>query len=221
MKEKEEQYRVDARNKVKRVPQRGHYDHETVHAILDGAFLCHIGMTGSEGQPFVIPTAFGREGNKIYIHGATTSRMMKHGEDGLRICITVTHLDGIVLARSAFHHSMNYRSAVCFGTATVVPDDRKEHVLKVISEHILKDRWDESRLPNAKELKATTVLEMVIDQASAKIREGHPGDDKPDYELDIWSGVIPMSVEYGVPIPDAVLRDGITVAPSALALRKN
>lgn len=213
-------YNIDDRNKVKRVPKRGHYDQETVHAILDETFVCHVGMTGPEGQPYVIPTAFGREGNKIYIHGAVTSRMMKYGGEGLPICITVTHLDGIVLARSAFHHSMNYRSAVCFGSATIVPDDKKVHVLKVISDHILKDRWEESRLPNDKELKATTVLEMEIEQASAKIRTGGPGDDKPDYELDIWAGVIPMKVTYGDLIPDEVLREGIPTAPSALAVTK-
>jgi len=177
-------------------------------------------MTGPEGQPYVIPTAFGREGNKIYLHGAVTSRMMKYGGDGLPICITVTHLDGIVLARSAFHHSMNYRSAVCFGTATIVTDDRKDHALKVISDHILKDRWEESRLPNAKELKATTVLEMEIEQASAKIRTGGPGDEKEDYELDIWAGVLPIKMVYDDPIPDEVLRNGIPTPPSALAVSK-
>jgi len=214
-------YNIDARNKVKRVPKRGHYDQETVHAILDETFVCHVGMTGHEGQPYVIPTAFGREGNKIYLHGAVTSRMMKHGGEGLPLCITVTHIDGIVLARSAFHHSMNYRSAVCFGTATIVPDERKDHTLKVISDHILKGRWEESRLPNAKELKATTVLEMEIEQASAKIRTGHPGDDKADYDLDIWAGVLPMTVVYQDLIPDEQLREGIPVAQSALdALKK-
>lgn len=207
-------YSINDRNKIKRVPKRGHYDQETVHEILDAAFVCHVGMT-VDGQPFVIPCAYGREGDTIYLHGATSSRMMKYGEEGLPICVTVTHVDGIVLARSAFHHSMNYRSAVCFGTAKpLLTEEEKNHALKVVSDQILKGRWEESRLPNSKELKATTVLAMKIDQASAKIRVGGPSDDKPDYDLDIWAGVLPMEVVYKSPIADEVLRDDIPLAES-------
>ena len=142
---------------------------------------------------------------------------MKHGSEGFPLCITVTHLDGIVLARSAFNHSMNYRSAVCFGTAILIDGAEKDHALKVISDQILPGRWEEARLPTAKELKATTVLKMEIDQASAKIRTGDPGDDKPDYDLDIWAGVLPITQIYGDLIPDPLLRDGIPTAESASA----
>ena len=210
-------YPIDERNKVKRIPKRGHYDQATVHAILDSGFLCHLGFT-HHNQPFVIPTSYGREGNKIYLHGATTSRMMVNLEKGLPVCLTVTHLDGLVLARSAFHHSMNYRSAVCFGTAFKVEGEEKLHALKVISDQILKDRWEESRQPLPKELKATTVLCFTIEQASAKIRTGPPGDDKPDYELPIWAGVVPCRQVWGTPEADPLLTEGIELAGSVKAL---
>lgn len=211
-------YEITSRNKVKRIPKRGHYDQETVHQILDAGFLCHIGFV-VDGQPFVIPTAFGREGNKVYFHGATTSRMMVNLDKGIPVCVTVTHLDGLVLARSAFHHSMNYRSAVLFGTAKKVEDEaEKLHALKVVSDQILKGRWEESRQPIAKEMKATTVLVMEIDQASAKIRTGGPGDEKQDYALPIWAGVVPCSLTWGEPENDPLLTDGIEVAESVKAL---
>ena len=210
-------YPIDERNKVKRIPKRGHYDQATVHEILDAGFLCHLGFT-HHNQPFVIPTSYGREGNKIYLHGATTSRMMVNLEKGLPVCLTVTHLDGLVLARSAFHHSMNYRSAVCFGTAFKVEGEEKLHALKVISDQILKDRWEESRQPLPKELKATTVLCFTIEQASAKIRTGPPGDDKPDYELPIWAGVVPCRQVWGTPEADPLLTEGIELAGSVKAL---
>lgn len=206
-------YPVDSRNKVKRVPDRGHYDKETVYAILDEAFVCHVSFV-VDGQPFIIPTLYGREENKIYIHGATTSRMIEHLDKGFQLSLAVTHVDGIVLARSAFHHSANYRSTVVYGTAKKVADERKNHALYVISENVLKGRWDEARKPNAKELKATTVLEIEIEQASAKIRTGGPKDEKADYELDIWAGVLPMSVEKGKPYADEVLRNNIPVPKS-------
>ncbi len=211
------EYPIDQRNKVKRVPKRGHYDQETVYAVLDANFLCHVGFVVDD-QPFVIPTAFGRKDNKIYLHGAATSRMMVHGGAGFPICVTVTLVDGIVLARSAFHHSMNYRSAVVFGKATVVPPEEKEAALKIISDQILAGRWEESRLPNAKELKATTVLEMTIEQGSAKIRTGPPKDDAADYALPIWAGVIPMETKYLDPVADPELTEGIELAESAKKL---
>lgn len=206
-------YKIDARNKVKRIPQRGAYDEKTCYEILDAGFVCHMGFA-VDGQPYVIPTLYGRRGNTVYVHGATTSRMLKHLEKGEPVCLTVTHLDGLVLARSAFHHSMNYRSVLVFGMAKPVSDERKEEVLEVISENILRGRWEESRKPNAKELKATSVLEIEIDQASSKIRTGGPGDEKEDYALDIWAGVLPMSLTYGTPEDDELLRDGIPVASS-------
>lgn len=206
-------YSRTPRNTVKRVPKRGHYDQETIFSILDAGFLAHVGIS-VDGQPFVIPTAYGRKGDTIYLHGATTSRLIQQGQSGIRMCITVTHLDGIVLARSAFHHSMNYRSAVLFGMATLVPDEKKEEALLVISEQILKGRWGESRLPNSKELKATSVLAFQIEEASAKIREGGPGDEPEDYALPIWAGVLPIQQGYGDPVPDEVLTEGIPVPES-------
>lgn len=201
-------YPIDDRNKVKRVPKRGHYDRETVYKVLDAAFHCHVGFVIND-QPFVIPTAFGRKGDKIYLHGATTSRMMMHGEKGFPICVTITLMDGIVLARSAFHHSMNYRSAVVYGTAKLVADKDKEEALKIISDQILMGRWEESRLPNEKELKATSVLEMTIEQGSAKIRTGPPKDDAADYALPIWAGVVPMETKYMDALDDPDLTKGI------------
>ena len=203
------------RNKVKRLPKRGHYDAETIYAILDAGFICHVGFSVG-GQPYVIPTGYGRDGDRIYIHGSAASRMLKNLDQGIPVCITVTHLDGLVLARSAFHHSMNYRSAVVFGTAILVEGEaEKNHALKVISDNILKGRWDEVRGPNAKELKGTMVLAIEIEEASAKIRTGPPGDDEPDYELPVWAGVLPIRQVYGAPVNDPLLRPGIEVAESA------
>ena len=181
-----EHFEKTQRNKVKRIPDRGHYDRETLYKILDDGFICHVGFV-MDGQPFVIPTAYGRKDDVIYIHGATTSRMLKVLQTNAPVCLTVTHTDGLVLARSVFHHSMNYRSAVVFGRATLVPDDEKVEALKVVTENILQGRWEEAREPNSKELKATSVLAIQIDEASSKIRTGPPGDEKEDYELlSIW-----------------------------------
>lgn len=212
-------YSVDGRNKVKRIPKRGHYDRETVHKILDATFLCHIGFV-VDGQPYVIPTSYGRKGDTIYLHGASTSRMMVNLAEGIPVCITVTHFDGLVLARSAFHHSINYRSAVVFGTAHLVEGEEKEEGLRIVSEQILEGRWEESRGPKANELKATTVLRVDIDTASAKIRTGGPGDDKPDYELPIWAGVVPAKIVYGEPEADPLLKEGIPLAESVKDLLK-
>ncbi|MTI41695.1 pyridoxamine 5'-phosphate oxidase family protein [Fulvivirga lutimaris] len=210
-------YRIDQRNKVKRVPERGYYDEETVFEILDAGKICHASFVVGD-QPFVIPTIYGREGNSLYLHGATTSRLIKQLETGVQMSLAVTHLDGLVLARSAFHHSMNYRSVVVFGTAKLVTDEKKLHALKVISDQLVPGRWEESRQPNSKELKATSVLEIKIDQASAKIRTGGPKDDKEDYELDIWAGVVPMVTTYQTVVPDSELRNGIETPSSVLNL---
>ncbi|MEM9722982.1 MAG: pyridoxamine 5'-phosphate oxidase family protein [Bacteroidota bacterium] len=213
-------YPISQRNKVKRIPKRGHYDQETVYAILDAGFLCHIGFS-VEGQPYVIPTSYGRAGNTLFIHGASTSRMLVNLQEGVPLCLTVTHLDALVLARSAFHHSMNYRSVVVFGTAQKIEDyDEKLHALKVVSDQILVGRWEESRQPIPKEMKATTVLKMEIEQASAKVRTGPPGDDKPDYELPIWAGVVPYVPQWGEPEADTLLKQGIPLAESVKELVK-
>jgi len=208
------------RNKVKRLPKRGHYDRDTVFGILDAGFLCHVGFV-VDGQPFVIPTSYGRDGEKIYIHGSSKSRMLTNLDCGIPVCLTVTHLDGLVLARSAFHHSMNYRSAVLFGQAHLVEGEEKERALFLISENILKGRWDEVRGPNEKEMKATSVLRLDIESASAKIRTGPPGDDEEDYELPIWAGVVPVLQLPGEPLADPLLREGIPLAGSVAGwLRK-
>ncbi len=205
------QFEINARNKVKRVPVRGAYDKKTCYEILDAGFLCHMGFTVN-GQPFVIPTLYGRDGDKIYVHGASTSRLITEIEKGIQVCLTVTHVDGLVLARSAFHHSMNYRSVVVFGKAEEVSEEKKEIALKVISDNIIQGRWEESRLPNPKELTATTVLEIQIDQASSKIRTGGPIDDKEDYDLDIWAGVLPIIPTFGTPIDDKLLKENVPLS---------
>ncbi len=199
-------YTINNRNKVKRVPERGHYDHETVYDILDKATFCHMGFA-ADNQPFVIPTLFGRRDNVIFVHGASSSRMIKHMEAGFPVCVTVTHVDGYVLARSAFHHSMNYRSAVLFGTARLVAEDEKMEALEIISNHIIPGRWEEVRLPNAKELKATSVLAIEIEQASAKIRTGGANDDKQDLDLDVWAGVVPIVQNIGHPVANHDLQE--------------
>jgi nitroimidazol reductase NimA-like FMN-containing flavoprotein (pyridoxamine 5'-phosphate oxidase superfamily) len=206
-------FKKSERNTVKRVPNRGHYDRETIHQILDSGFLCHAGFV-VEQQPFVIPTLYGRIDDQVYLHGSAASRMLKNLATGIPVCLTVTHVDGLVLARSAFHHSMNYRSAVLFGVAKPVTGNEKIIGLRAISDHVLKDRWQEARPPNEKELKGTTVLRVDVESASAKIRTGPPSDDEPDYELPIWAGVVPIEQKYASPIADDKLCDNISVPES-------
>lgn len=190
------------RTRLRRLPERGSHEESALHAILDAGFLAHVGFQ-VEGQPFVIPTLYGREDNTLYLHGSAASRMMKQLETGIPACVTVTIVDGLVLARSAFHHSMNYRSVVAFGVARKIEgDDEKSRALRVISDHLIKGRWEEVREPAPKELKGTTVLRFDIDEASAKVRTGPPKDDKEDYELDVWAGVVPMRLVVGEPVPD-------------------
>ncbi len=195
--------------KLGRIPARGSFDKETIYSILDEAFICHVGFT-VDGKTFVIPTSYGRLGDKLFIHGSSISRMMKNLSEGIDICVTVTLVDGIVLARSVFHHSMNYRSVVIFGKAKLVEsNEEKMNALEAFTEHIVKGRWDDSRIPNEKELNVTTVLSLEIDEASAKIRTGDPIDDAKDYELDYWAGVVPLKLKPGEPIDDAKLGEGI------------
>jgi len=204
------------RNQVRRIPKRAHYDADTIYAILDAGSLCHVAFT-VDSQPFIIPTLYGRDGDVVYLHGSAASRMLQNLAEGIPICIAVTHVDGLVLARSAFHHSMNYRSAVLFGAATEVTGEEKDHGLFVISEHIVPGRWAEARPPAEQELKATSVLKLSIETASAKIRTGPPIDDDADYELPIWAGVVPVTLQYGMPLDDGRLAAG--TRPSA-ALRE-
>lgn len=191
-----------ARTTVRRLPKRGVYDKTTVYSILDEGFLCHVGFV-MDGQPFVIPTGYVRSGDTLYIHGSAASRMLKTTADGVDICATVTLVDGFVLARSAFHHSMNYRSVVVLGKARLVTDEQEKRVaLHCFTNHIVPGRWEETRQPVAQELKATSVLALPIEEASAKVRTGPPIDDEEDYALTVWAGVVPLETHLGSPVPD-------------------
>jgi nitroimidazol reductase NimA-like FMN-containing flavoprotein (pyridoxamine 5'-phosphate oxidase superfamily) len=188
---------VTSRTQIKRLPQRGVYDEAAVHAILDEAFLCHVGFA-VDGQPFVIPTGYGRSGDRLYIHGSAASRMLRTLSDGVDVCVTVTLVDGFVLAKSAFHHSFNYRSVVILGKAHVVDDPaEKMEALRCVTNHIVPGRWEEVREPNEQELKATLVLALPLAEVSAKVRSGPPMDDEEDLKLPVWAGVVPIRTEVG------------------------
>ena len=196
-------------NQVKRVPERGQYDRETIYPIVDTALICHVGFA-LEGQPYVIPTLHVRDGDSIILHGASTSRMIKHLAAGNPASITVTHVEALVLARSVFNHSINYRSAVLFGRGTVVDNpDEKMDTMRLLTEKIMPGRWEDARLPTPNENKATTMVRIHIESASAKIRTGPPGDNDEDYDLPIWAGIVPFTTEYAPPEPDPKLRDGV------------
>ena len=198
---------------VKRFPARGAYDRATIDAILDEGLICHVGFTAAgtaDSQPFVIPTTYACDGDRLYVHGAQASRMMRALRGGVPVCVTVTIHDGLVLARSAFNHSMNYRSVVILGTATEISDPaEKLAALKKISDHVIPGRWDEVRPPTRSELAQTTVLAVPIVEASAKIRRGGPVDDDEDYALPVWAGQIPLKLEVQAPIADARLDPAI------------
>jgi nitroimidazol reductase NimA-like FMN-containing flavoprotein (pyridoxamine 5'-phosphate oxidase superfamily) len=197
-----EPYTPTARTRVVREPERAVYDRAVAYGILDEGFLCHVGFA-VDGQPFVIPTSYGREGDNLYIHGSAASRMLRNLDLGIPVCVTVTLLDGLVLARSIFNHSMNYRSVVVLGTAAVVRDpDAKLAALRLLSEHILPGRWDDVRQPNEKELKATSILRLPIEEFSAKVRQGPVVDDEEDYSFPTWAGVIPLTMVPGAPVDD-------------------
>ena len=194
-----------ARTRVVREADRAVYDRETVYRILDEGFLCHVGFA-VDGQPYVIPTSYGRRDASLYIHGSAASRMLRQMKEGVAVCVTVTLLDGLVLARSVFNHSMNYRSVVILGKATLVDDaEEKRAALRALSEHILPGRWEDSRQPNERELKATSVLRVPIEEFSAKVRTGPPIDDAEDYSFPTWAGVVPLKMSAGEPIDDPKL----------------
>jgi nitroimidazol reductase NimA-like FMN-containing flavoprotein (pyridoxamine 5'-phosphate oxidase superfamily) len=196
------------RTRVVREPDRAVYDRETVYRILDEGFLCHAGFV-VDGQPFVIPTSYGRKDASLYIHGSAASRMLRQFKEGVPVCITVTLLEGLVLARSIFNHSMNYRSVVILGKATLVDDPaEKLSALRILSEHILPGRWDDSRQPNEREFKATSVVHVPIEEFSAKVRQGPAIDDEEDYSFPTWAGVVPLEMVAGKPIDDARLLPG-------------
>ncbi len=198
-----ETYQPTSRTAIGRLPKRGVYDRAEVHAILDEGFLCHVGFV-VDRQPYVIPTGYARVDEQLYLHGSAASRMLRSLSAGIDVCVTVTLLDGLVLARSVFHHSMNYRSVVVLGRARLVTEpEEKLAALRAFVNHIIDDRWEEARQPTAQELKATSVLAMELKEVSAKVRRGPPVDDEEDYSLSVWAGVVPLKLSAGEPIPDA------------------
>lgn len=199
------------RTTLKRLPKRAQYDREAVHRILDEGFICHVGFV-VEGQPFVIPTGYARLGDTLLIHGSQASRMLRAVGKGIDVCVTVTLVDGLVLARSAFHHSMNYRSVVVLGQASVVDEgNEKLAALRALSEHMIPGRWDEVRGPSEPEMKATVVLSLPLAEVSAKVRTGPPLDDEEDYDRDVWAGVIPLRLLAQQPVADPRLPADIEV----------
>jgi len=208
------------RTKLKRLPKRGHYDRETVNRILDEGFICHVGFL-VDGQPFVIPTGYARVDDKLYIHGSQASRMLKTLAGGVDVCVTITLVDGLVLARSAFHHSINYRSVVVFGKAELVAArEEKLAALFALSEHFISGRWNDVREPTEQELVATSVLILPLTEASAKIRTGPPLDDEEDYSLPIWAGVVPLKMIAEAPIKDPRLPERIEAPEYALKYKR-
>ena len=215
-----EQIPQTQRTTLKRLPQRGSYDREIVNQILDEAFICHIGFV-FDGQPVVIPTGYARDGDRLLIHGSQASRMLRTLAGSIDVCVTVTLIDGLVLARSAFHHSINYRSVVIFGRATLIDDtSEKLNALRTLSEHIIPGRWDDVRPPNEREMQLTTVLSLPIAEASAKVRLGPPLDDEEDYEVPVWAGVIPLQLVAKQPIADPCLRADISTPDYAAAYKR-
>lgn len=205
------------RTTLKRLPKRGIYDRELVYGILDEGFICHVSFAVEE-QPFVIPTGYARVGDQLFIHGSQVSRMLRTLAQGIDVCVAVTLVDGLVLARSAFHHSVNYRSVVIFGRAAMVDEkEAKLAALFAFSEHVIPGRWNDVREPTEQELKATTVLSLPLDEVSAKVRTGPPIDDEEDYALNIWAGVLPLQIVAGAPINDPRLPESIE--PPSYTLR--
>ena len=199
------------RTQIKRLPKRANYETQTIYNILDEALICHIGFTVNN-QPYIIPTTYGRVEDKLYIHGSPASRMLRSLNQGIEVCVTVTLLDGLVLARSAFHHSMNYRSVVIFGTATLINNtEEKMEALRAFTEHIIPKRWQEIRQPSKQELQGTMVLSLPLTEASAKVRTGNPVDDETDYDLPVWAGILPLQMVPGKAIADDRLIEGLEI----------
>ena len=210
-----------SRTNLKRLPKRGHFDRETVHKILDEGFICHVGFV-VDGQPFVIPTGYARVGDKLFIHGSQASRMLRTLSNGVDACVTVTLVDGLVLARSAFHHSINYRSVMVFGRATLVDDpEEKNAALFAFSEQVIRGRWQDVREPTEAELRQTTVLCLPLTEASAKVRTGPPIDDEEDYSMAVWAGIIPLRLVADSPIADPRLPEGVSTPTYATDYKRN
>ena len=200
------------RTHLKRMPERGSYDRETINSILDEALICHVGFV-HDGQPFVIPTIHARVDNTLYLHGSPASRMLRSIRNA-PICATVSIVDGLVLARSHFHSSMNYRSVVIIGDGREVKEpDEKSVAFAAVAEHVARGQWDYGRQPTEKELKATSIVALELNEMSAKIRTGDPQDDEEDYDLDIWAGVVPVATVFGQPIDDTRLKSGLEAPP--------
>jgi nitroimidazol reductase NimA-like FMN-containing flavoprotein (pyridoxamine 5'-phosphate oxidase superfamily) len=211
---------VTERTKVRRRAARGRYDRDTVYAILDEGLVAHVGFA-VDGQPFVIPVVYGRAGDRLLLHGSVASRMLRTLRDGFPVCVTVTIVDGIVLARSVFHHSMNYRSVVVLGRAVEISDmDAKVEALRAIVDHVAPERWGVARTPTAEELRATTVLELPVSEASAKVRTGPPLDDEGDLQRPCWAGEIPLRLTALTPIADPALAPGIALPASVASYRR-
>lgn len=200
-----------SKTRINRLPKRGHYDRETIYQILDEALICHVGFV-ENGQPFVIPINFARIEDTIVLHGAKASRLLKHVEAGNPVCVEATIVDGLVLARSVFHHSVNYRSIVLFGTGQLIEDEQEKlAALHAVTEHLIPGRWQEARLPNRKELNATRVVSIKIEEASAKVRVGPPVDEQEDYGLPVWAGVLPLQETPSSPIRDELQTQEVTL----------
>jgi nitroimidazol reductase NimA-like FMN-containing flavoprotein (pyridoxamine 5'-phosphate oxidase superfamily) len=201
-----------ARTTLHRHRERGMADRAELHAVLDAGLICHLGVV-ADGTPLVLPTAYGRDGDTLYVHGSSANGAFG-AADGQRVCVTVTHLDGLVCARAVFTHSVNYRSAVVFGVATRVSDeDERVHALEVITDHLIPGRWASARKPTKKEMAKTAVLSVPLTEASVKIRTGMPKDEPPDLESELWAGVLPVTVTFGEPEPDPLLREDVKMPP--------
>jgi uncharacterized protein len=208
------------RTRVVREPHRGSFDRDTIYKILDEGFVCHVGFT-VDSQPYVIPTMFARVGDAIYFHGSAASRMLRGVSSGLPVCVTVTLVDGLVLARSVFNHSMNYRSVVALGKASLVETPEEKIVaLRAFTEKILPGRWDDARQPNEKELKATSILRLPLNEVSAKMRTGSVEDDAGDYELSVWAGLLPLRLAAGEPVRDARCKKNLPIPASVSDFEK-
>lgn len=211
---------IRERNRVRRVPKRGQYDKDTIHRILDEGLVCHVGLV-EDGQPVVIPMNYARRDDTVILHGAPASRLVKYVQAGHPVCVTVTLLDGLVLARSVYHHSMNYRSVVVFGRGRLIEaEQEKLAALEVLTEHILPGRWQDARKPNRQELDATAVVSIAIESASAKVRTGPPADDEDDYQLPVWAGVLPIQQQALTPVSDPRLRNDIPLPHSISNYRR-
>ena len=208
------------RNRVRRVPKRGQYDKDTIYRILDEGLVCHVGVV-EDGQPVVIPMNYARRDDTVILHGAPASRLVKYVQAGRPVCVTVTLLDGLVLARSVYHHSMNYRSAVVFGRGRLIEAEKEKlAVLEVLTENILPGRWQVARRPNRQELDATAIVSIAIESASAKVRTGPPADDEDDYQLPVWAGVVPIRQQALTPVRDPRLSEDTRVPPSVSNYRR-